>query len=141
MHQKEIGRRRLFARRISARICLQLAIGFTLLNSGATKASIIDANFKLGRQTQSGNKVITANEVSTLYKGFLAKSMYSRCRWFPSDSEYMRIASIKCGAAKGTLLAFSRFMTEHDAYRIAEGMVNDNDHVRFLDFGHGCDFF
>lgn len=80
-----------------------------------------------------------ATEVGTLYKNFLSKSMYSRCRWLPSDSQYLAIASQRCGRAKGTFLAFSRFMTEHDADKISEGIINDSGFIRFLGFGHSCD--
>jgi putative component of membrane protein insertase Oxa1/YidC/SpoIIIJ protein YidD len=112
-----------------------------LLSKTADSASLIDAQFKLRRLTPNKLQFSSANQVGDLYKNFLAKSMYSKCRWFPSDSEYMKITSRQCGQMKGTLLAFSRFMGEHDAYRISKQIVNDHEHIRFLNFGRDCDLF
>lgn len=109
--------------------------------SSLAQASLIDAKFKLTRQLSAFRSTKSTNEIATLYKDFLSKSMYSRCRWFPSDSQYLAIVSQKCGRLRGTLLAFSRFMTEHDANNISEGIVNDEGHLRFLSFGQSCDLF
>ncbi len=117
-----------------------LVLGFSLFPF-VTSAGLIDAKFKLNKKLSSSQNDELSNEVSTLYKEFLAKSMYSRCRWFPSDSQYLKIASEKCGNTKGTLLAFSRFMTEPDADKISAGLVNDHGHIRFLDFENTCDIF
>lgn len=107
-----------------------------------SSASLIDAKFKLSRRQSYSNGLgsVSESEIHTLYKRFLSKSMYSRCRWLPSDSQYLSITSKKCGRLHGTILAFSRFMVEHDADKISEGVVNDNGHIRFVSFGDSCDF-
>lgn len=114
------------------------ASGF-ITSVASANASLIDARFKLARQQGQIGRREPPNEVGSLYKNFLAKSMYSQCRWFPSDSEYMKIMSNKCGSARGTVLAFARFMSEHDAYRISEGLVNDHGRIRFLGFRNSCE--
>lgn len=120
---------------------LQRPLAFILLLffSLPIKASFVDAKFKLSRKLSASQSAGSTNEVATLYKDFLSKSIYSRCRWLPSDSQYLTMTSQKCGRLKGTLLAFSRFMTEHDADKISEGIVNDDGHIRFLSFGRNCD--
>lgn len=113
-------------------LCLSLACS-------TANASLIDAKYKLSRRLSLSGSHKSTNEISTLYKDFLSKSMYSKCRWFPSDSQYLAISSQKCGRTRGTLLAFSRFMTESDADKISEGIVNDDGHIRFLGFGDNCE--
>lgn len=104
----------------------------------AWSASRIDAQFKVGKLKGS---LSSKQEVSFLYKNVLARSMASRCRWYPSDSQYMNIVSRKCGSLRGTLFAFSRFMTEADAYRISSGSVIENQQLHFVDFPSDCDAF
>lgn len=110
-----------------------------LLSLPSYGASLIDAQFKLTRATWGA--ATHRQEVGVLYKNLLARSISSRCRWFPSDSQYMNIVSRKCGSARGTLFAFARFMTEADAFRLGDGAVNDHNHTRFVDFKDDCEFF
>ena len=123
-------------------ISIQCAVvlGLSFLCFG-TRASLIDAKFKLSKKSSVSRLDQPVNEIGILYKDFLAKSMYSRCRWFPSDSQYLAMISKKCGNTQATLLAFSRFMTEHDADKISEGIINDDGHLRFVDFKNTCDVF
>ncbi len=104
--------------------------------------SLIDARFKLSKKLKSPHVAASdTTEVGVLYKNVFAKSMYSKCRWYPSDSQYMAIHAKRCGATRGTLLAVARFMTEHDAVHVADEVVNDHNHIRFVDFGGSCELF
>lgn len=114
---------------------------FLLLKISVQAASLVDATYKVKRQLAIVNKADSKNEVREAYKNFFAKSMNSQCRWFPSDSEFMSISSLKCGALTGTLSAVSRFMTEHDAAHISLEAVNEKNHLRFIDFEFNCDLF
>lgn len=123
-------------------IYLALVFGFVLFNGSDSRASLIDSKFRMGRSFSPARIVDSVNDVGFLYKKFLAKSMYSHCRWFPSDSQYMLIKSQECGSFRGTLLAFSRFMMEYDADKISKNIVNDHGYIRFLNFGsNNCEIF
>jgi len=108
-----------------------------LISSASFGASLIDAHFKYERK--SGSLSQRNNALTGLYRGFLAKSMYSRCHWFPSDSQYMKLASAKCGPLKGTLMAIARFMSEPNAQSFNSSVVNDHGRIRFVDFEINCD--
>jgi len=128
-----------------------LCTGSLLVCFGSQGASLIDANFKLHQQTHRSSAQFsmannTTNDVGSLYKNFLAKSMSSRCRWLPSDSQYMNLKTVKCGQARGTIFAFARFMNESNAADISKDIVSDNHYIRFLNFGdhigeNGCEIF
>lgn len=106
----------------------------------ANSKSLVDANFKLSRkQFSSGDDGNSNSDLGLLYQNVLSKSMYSKCRWYPSDSQYLSLKTKECGAYRGTVLAFSRLMLENDADKISAGVVNESHHLRFVDFGVGCD--
>ncbi len=138
MQCEKIGRADTFALVWSFLRCVIATLAILVCPSG--KASLIDAQFKLTKLAPA-RKSGSGNEVAMLYRNVLAKSVYSKCRWLPSDSQYLTIVSQRCGRARGTFLAFARFMTEHDADKISEGAVNDGGHIRFLNFRNSCEFF
>lgn len=119
--------------------CQLIGVGILLFGGSLDASSLIDANFRLQRQLKI--KAAPTNPLGSLYRGALGKTMYSHCRWFPSDSQYLEIATLHCGAPRGTVLAISRFMREYDAHRITDQFVNDRGLLRFLDFGKSCDVF
>ena len=83
--------------------------------------------------------VVASNDiVRHFYKNYLAKTMFSRCDWYPSDSQYLNLVSRRCGQAIGLTLAVSRFMMEADANRISGSWVNDQGHLRFEWYGNYC---
>lgn len=100
--------------------------------------SSIDARFKMSR---SGATTLNSNELTGLYRGVIARSLYSRCQWFPSDSEFMAWKSRECGPLKGTLFAFGRFMMESDASRLGSDTILESGRLRFVDFGGSCEIF
>ena len=139
MYQEKVESRSIRYPAKSQLVRYVLAFGLLMIFAPQSQASLIDAKYKLARKLPSSHEGRTPNEVGNLYKKFLSKSMYSRCRWLPSDSQYLAISSKKCGPIRGTILAFSRFMTEHDADKLSAGVVNDTGRIRFLDFGDNCD--
>jgi putative component of membrane protein insertase Oxa1/YidC/SpoIIIJ protein YidD len=139
MQQKEIRRSQFFCIGGDLRFLIPLVLGILLVYSPYASPSLIDAKFKLSKRLAVSPAEGAASEVAILYRDFLSKSMYSRCRWLPSDSQYLTIMSNKCGRSKGLLLAFSRFMTENDAHLISDGIVNDDNHIRFLDLKDNCE--
>jgi len=141
MREKEVTHCRAFWSRVFLILQGFFTLGVLVLPFEGSALSLIDANFKLTRAQSKSRYEGSSNEVGTLYKDVLSKSMYSRCRWYPSDSQYLALISQKCGRAKGTLFAFSRFMMEADAGRISSGVVNDDGHVRFVDFRDYCEIF
>jgi putative component of membrane protein insertase Oxa1/YidC/SpoIIIJ protein YidD len=125
---------------ISNRPALSLA-GFVFLLTLNVSASLIDENFKLIKSSATKSSYTQENAVGNLYRGFLSKSMYSKCRWFPSDSEYLKLKSLECGQLRSTILAFARFMSENDASDLASEVLNDHGHIRFLNYKVGCELF
>ena len=110
---------------------------------GSANASLIDANFKTQRAlgTKASASVASSNEVHSLYRNVFSKTMYSKCRWFPSDSQFLAIKSKACGSATGTVLAFGRFMSEADAVMVGSEILNDHGHIRFYDLDSSCEVF
>ncbi len=70
------------------------------------KVSALDQSYRLQRELQVSSQSSAVN----LYREGLARTLYSRCKWFPSDSRYAQIAQNRCGAFRGGMMAFSRFM-------------------------------
>lgn len=138
MQEREIVPLRAFF--LKALLLCQLFIVGILFSEPIFAASLIDAKFKLQRK-QIKPTVVTSNEIGVLYKDVLAKSMYSDCRWLPSDSQFMAIKSRQCGQGRGFVMAFSRFMTEHDANNFSKDIVVDNGRIHFINFGDGCEVF
>ena len=75
-----------------------------------------------------------------VYREVFASVIYSKCRWFPSDSEFTRLVSEKCGQLRGTLLGVGRFLNEPHASEISSDIFLDHGHLRFVDFKTQCDF-
>lgn len=101
--------------------------------------NLIDEKFKLGRQAEG--KPLVKTEIEKIYKDVFAKSMYSKCQWLPSDSQYLKIKAKQCGQARGSLLAVGRFLAEADAALISEHAVNDQGRLRFVNLRESCDVF
>ena len=111
-------------------------VGVLFMTNAGSSASLIDANFKLSRKSIKVS--YNSNELGHLYRGFLARSMYSRCHWLPSDSQYLNLATAQCGPVKGAVMAISRFMTEPDVSKINSNVVDDHGRIRFVDFEMNC---
>ena len=106
---------------------------FLLLESSVAlgySRNLIDEKFKLGRQAEG--KPLVKTEIEKIYKDVFAKSMYSKCQWLPSDSQYLKIKTTQCGQARGSFLAVGRFLAEADAALISEHAVNDQGRLRFV---------
>ena len=112
-------------------------ITFLASNSLAFSRNGLDEKFKLGRKAEGGRAEKT--EIEKIYKDFFAKSMYSKCQWFPSDSEFLKIKTKQCGQARGSLLAIGRFLAEPDASQISVHPINDRNRLRFVNLRESCE--
>lgn len=74
----------------------------------------------------------------SVYRNGIAKTLYSQCKWFPSDSTYTSIAQKKCGVLTGTMLGFARFMNEQDAAYMGYPTVHFRNHLNFVDLPNEC---
>jgi hypothetical protein len=120
----------------------EIILLFLLLETSVSAAysrNLIDEKFKLGRQAEG--KPLVKTEIEKIYKDVFAKSMYSKCQWLPSDSQYLEIKSKQCGQARGSLFAVGRFLAEADAALISEHAVNDRGRLRFVNLRESCDIF
>ncbi|MFZ4402630.1 MAG: membrane protein insertion efficiency factor YidD [Pseudobdellovibrionaceae bacterium] len=83
---------------------------------------------------------IAPGQAVQIYRSAFAPTLYSRCKWFPSDSNYATVAQNKCGATQGALMAFSRFLSEEDAPRMGYNAINNKGHIEYVDFPTRCWF-
>lgn len=100
------------------------------------KVSALDQKYKLQRQIKNSPK----GAAVSAYHQVFSKTLYSHCRWFPSDSRYAQIAQQKCGAGQGALMAFSRFLYEEDATKMGYPIVINDNHLESVNFPHECWF-
>ena len=75
-----------------------------------------------------------------LYRNVLSKTLFSDCKWFPSDSAYTQRAQNKCGPLKGALMGIARFMVESDAAQMGYPLVLVDHKIHFKDFPNECIF-
>jgi putative component of membrane protein insertase Oxa1/YidC/SpoIIIJ protein YidD len=97
--------------------------------------SSLDQRYRLQK------KLITSSEISApvqAYREVLKPALYSKCSWFPTDSTYAVVAQKKCGALKGGMMAFSRFMFEYDAVKMGFPIINNHDHIESVDLVDDC---
>ncbi len=107
-------------------------------------SSNIDAHFKIKAKSRRHQQRVLRSQDSDiliLYQQFFAKSMYSKCRWFPSDSGYLKLKSLNCGSGVATLKSIGRFLDEFDADKLTLDTIVDQGHRKFFDFDEGCDVF
>lgn len=72
------------------------------------------------------------------YQNIFALTLYSNCKWYPSDSNFAQVAQKKCGTLRGGLMAFSRFLMEEDAVRMGYPLVIYENHLESVDFPDEC---
>lgn len=84
------------------------------------------------------NPVADASPSIQIYRNVLSKTLYSHCKWFPSDSEYTRLMQKRCGLAQGTLIGFSRFMREEDAAQMGYPIMKATNQLNFVDLPNAC---
>jgi putative component of membrane protein insertase Oxa1/YidC/SpoIIIJ protein YidD len=121
-----------------------ILVGGLLIAGAAAKtfgASLIDAQFRLQKGIHAVSKQSPSNDLGPLYKRLFTQSIYSRCQWLPSDSQYLNFSSAKCGPLRGTFLTVGRFMSESNVSDLSSQAVNDHGRIRFIDFGRSCDLY
>lgn len=74
-----------------------------------------------------------------LYRQFLSRSMWSRCRWLPSDSNYFRRVRRSCGPAFAAFLSAARILAEPDSARLGKHVVVYGRRVRWIDLAPRCE--
>jgi len=117
-------------------LCLALGACQSLPLPQPRQVSSLDQNYRLSRNLKSA----PASESVQTYRQVVAKTLYNRCKWFPSDSRYAQIAQKRCGNFQGGLMAFSRFLTEEDAVKQGYPIVNNSNHLESVDFPDECSF-
>ena len=103
----------------------------------------IDQKFRLSRIIQtdkSSLKHISAGGAVKNYRSFVAPSLFTRCKWYPSDSQFAMVLQNKCGSIHGGIAAFARFSYEEDASRMGYGIFNDKGQIKYVDMPASCSF-
>lgn len=98
------------------------------------KMSALDSRYRLEQKIK--NK--TPTSAVRFYREGLAQTLYSHCRWFPSDSGYAQLAQNRCGSLKGGVMAFSRFLNESDATQLGYPVIINHGHLESVDFFNEC---
>jgi hypothetical protein len=104
-----------------------------LLQTPATRqGSALEVMYRLGRG--SGRALSPAPAVTTsAYRDVLSKSIYSRCRMVPTDSEMFDILLKRCGVVRAVLRSSARLFLERAATPAYLRPVRIEGHLRWLD--------
>ena len=73
--------------------------------------SALDARAVLA-SSRSGQPGTVPTDV---YRGLLARSLYSRCKMFPSDSQVFDLRAPACGSLGAAVLGMARLFLEEEA--------------------------
>jgi len=119
-----------------ARLAFWLAMALGMV-SGCSSAvhrtrplSRLEAVYLTGGLTTSGAPPVAATR---LYRDVLGKTLGSRCKMFPTDSQLFDRRAARCGAAAAALLGISRLYLETAAWDdVLPSLVADG-RVRWLD--------
>lgn len=101
-----------------------------------SQVSSVDTLYIMQNHQTSNKPTMTIQ----FYRNFLSKTLFSDCKWFPSDSAYTQIAQNKCGPLKGALMGIARFMNETDAANIGYPLLIVDHKIHFKDFPNECPF-
>ena len=104
-------------------------------------ASTLDSQYKLKQLFQNRNQKNTKSPTVSLYQQILRPSLYSKCDYYPSDSQYSQILSQKCGTIPSLFKTFNRFLREPDASHFGLSMVTPVNETYFLHLPSDCDVF
>ncbi len=63
----------------------------------------------------AAHRIREAGVATALYRGGLSRSLYSRCKMFPSDSQAFDLRAASCGPLSLSVLAISRLLLEEEA--------------------------
>jgi hypothetical protein len=97
--------------------------------------SALDARYvyeRLARQGERGRTVTTS-----AYRGVLSRSLFSRCRMYPSDSQLFDRRARACGAALAGVLGIARLYLETAGGPDVLFPVIAEGRVRWLDLPPG----
>ncbi len=71
----------------------------------------VEVRYRLAARRSS----IPPAAATQVYRGFLARSMFSRCRMIPTDSQLFDVRARRCGALRAAVLGWARLLLETSA--------------------------
>jgi len=93
----------------------------------------LEARFRAGRARAP------ATAATSVYRDLLARSLYSRCRMWPTDSVAFDVHARRCGALSATVHAAARLLLEREARPEYLAPVALEGRIRWLDLPTSCD--
>lgn len=103
--------------------------------------STLDSQYKLKQLAHSQKQKNTKSPTVSLYQQILRPSLYSKCDYYPSDSQYSQILSQRCGTVSSLFKTFDRFLREPDASHFGLSMVTPLNETHFLHLPTDCEIF
>lgn len=99
-----------------------LLAGCLLQTPNTRQGSALEVMYRLGRVSGRAHSPATSSASSagpavttSAYRDVLAKSIFSRCRMVPSDSEMFDILLKRCGVVRAVLRSSARLLLERAA--------------------------
>ncbi len=103
--------------------------------------STLDSQYKLKQLAHSQKQKNTKSPTVSLYQQILRPSLFSKCDYYPSDSQYSQILSQRCGTVSSLFKTFDRFLREPDASHFGLSMVTPLNETYFLHLPTDCEIF
>jgi hypothetical protein len=96
-------------------------IGCSSPNLRNIEYSSIDAHYLQAAKLPASGGAVSVR----FYRQGLRGVLFSKCRYFPSDSTFFLEAERSCGTAKASLLTLSRMLDEYDAALIGVPIISE----------------
>ena len=94
----------------------------------AELSNVTDARYVAAARSAKGGVVATR-----VYRELFARSLGSRCRMFPTDSQLFAMRARACGAGLATLFGFARLFLEVEASTALPAPFVADGRLRWLD--------
>jgi hypothetical protein len=99
---------------------------------GTAPTSVLEARYRLRHVSQS-----QPNTATWIYRNVVGRSLFSRCRMFPSDSEAFNLRAKACGPLRAVILGTSRLLLEEAGHPDFMHPMTIDGRVRWLDIPSG----
>jgi hypothetical protein len=95
-------------------------------------ASVLEARYRLRHLSRA-----RVNTATWVYRNVVGRSLFSRCRMYPSDSEAFNLRAKACGPLRAVLLGTSRLLLEEAGHPTFMHPMTAEGRVRWLDIPSG----
>jgi hypothetical protein len=114
-------------------LSMTLANGCLLRAPATPPGSALEVMYRQRRGTERSPLPAAPAVTTSAYRDILAKSIFSRCRMVPSDSEMFDILLKRCGVVRSVMRSSARLLLERAATPAYLRPVRLEGHLRWLD--------